>query len=155
MSTKANEDRRNHARILYMSGEQQNIIADKVGVTKQTVNRWVAEGTWDKLRAAKNITRPELVNKILRATDKLLEKVLENSDNDDALDGFSDKLSKLTSAIEKLDKKANVVDAIEVFMAFGRWLQERALIDSELTAELIKSVNRYQDLYVSGQLNNN
>lgn len=155
MSTKANEDRRNHARILYMSGEQQNIIADKVGVTKQTVNRWVAEGTWDKLRTAKNITRPELVNKILRATDKLLEKVLENSDNDDALDGFSDKLSKLTSAIEKLDKKANVVDAIEVFMAFGRWLQERALIDSELTAELIKSVNRYQDLYVSGQLNNN
>ena len=47
------------------------------------------------------------------------------------------------------DKKASVVDAIEVFIAFGKWLQHRATNDEELTPELIKAINRYQDLYVS------
>ena len=34
--------------------------------------------------------------------------------------GLGDKLAKLSAVIEKLDKKANVVDAIEVFMAFSK-----------------------------------
>lgn len=148
MANKVSEEKKEFARVLYMSGEQQNIIAEKVGVSKQTVNRWVAEGSWDKLRAAKNVTRPELINKVLRTIDKLLEKVLESEDDKD-FDGLGDKLAKLATVIEKFDKKANVVDAIEVFIAFGKWLQHRATNDEELTPELIKAINRYQDLYVS------
>lgn len=148
MANKVSEEKKEFARVLYMSGEQQNIIAEKVGVSKQTVNRWVAEGSWDKLRAAKNVTRPELINKVLRTIDKLLEKVLESEDDKD-FDGLGDKLAKLAAVIEKFDKKANVVDAIEVFLAVGKWLQRRAQTDEELTPELLKAINRYQDLYVS------
>ena len=148
MANKVSEDKKEFARVLYMSGEQQNIIAEKVGVSKQTVNRWVAEGSWDKLRAAKNVTRPELINKVLRTIDKLLEKVLESEDDKD-FDGLGDKLAKLAAVIEKFDKKANVVDAIEVFLAVSKWLQRRAQTDKELTHELLKAINRYQDLYVS------
>ena len=148
MANKVSEDKKEFARVLYMSGEQQNIIAEKVGVSKQTVNRWVAEGSWDKLRAAKNVTRPELINKVLRTIDKLLEKVLESEDDKD-FDGLGDKLAKLAAVIEKFDKKANAVDAIEVFLAVSKWLQRRAQTDEELTPELLKAINRYQDLYVS------
>ena len=144
MANKVSEDKKEFARVLYMSGEQQNIIAEKVGVSKQTVNRWVAEGSWDKLRAAKNVTRPELINKVLRTIDKLLEKVLESEDDKD-FDGLGDKLAKLAAVIEKFDKKANVVDAIEVFLAVSKWLQRRAQTDEELTPELLKAINRYQD----------
>lgn len=149
MENKATDEKKEFARVLYMSGEQQKVIAEKVGVSKQTVNRWVAEASWDKLRAAKNVTRPELVNKVLRTIDKLLEKVLESEDDDDAFDGLGDKLAKFASVIEKFDKKANVVDAIEVFLALGKWLQRRAATDEELTPELLKAINKYQDLYVS------
>ncbi len=38
--------------------------------------------------------------------------------------------------IEKLDKKANVVDVIEVFMAFSKWIEYRSTIDPEVTPEL-------------------
>lgn len=48
-----------------MQGEPQKSIAEKVGVSAQTVTKWVAEGGWEQARAAANITRPELVNKIL------------------------------------------------------------------------------------------
>lgn len=148
MANKVSEEKKEFARVLYMSGEQQNIIAEKVGVSKQTVNRWVAEGSWDKLRAAKNVTRPELINKVLRTIDKLLEKVLE-SENDKDFDELGDKLAKLATVIEKSDKKASVVDVIEVFLAVSKWLQHRAQTDEELTPELLKAINRYQDLYVS------
>ena len=43
MANKVSEEKKEFARVLYMSGEQQNIIAEKVGVSKQTINRWVAE----------------------------------------------------------------------------------------------------------------
>ena len=48
--------------------------------------------------------------------------------------------------------KANVVDAIEVFMAFSKWIEYRSTIDPELTPELIKAINRYQDIYITEQM---
>lgn len=145
---KASEEKKEYARVLFMSGEQQNVIAEKAGVSKQTVCKWVAEGGWDKLRAAQSITRPELVNKLLMALNDEIEALKEEKDPSKVL-GASDRLSKMAATIEKLDKKANVVDAIEVFIAFGKWLQYRAQYDGELTPELVKAINKYQDLYIS------
>ncbi len=148
MASKANEDKKDYARVLYMSGEQQNVIADKVGVSKQTVNRWVNEGDWEARRTAQNITRPEIVNNLLKAISTLVEDL--NNETDPAkLSGAADKLAKLAATIEKLDKKANVVDAIETFIAFGKWLQYKAQTDKDITPELLKAINKYQDLYVS------
>ena len=77
---------------------------------------------------------------------------MNESEDPKLMAGLGDKLAKLSSVIEKLDKKANVVDAIEVFMAFNKWMRERAANDEELTPELIKAINKYQDLYICQQL---
>ena len=149
MATKKElEEKKEHARLLYMNGEQQKIIAEKVGVSAVTINKWVEDGGWKEKRAASNITRPELVNKLLITINNLLEEV-NKSENTDMIAGASDKLSKLAAVVEKLDKKANVVDAIEVFMAFSKWLQFRATFDEEVTSELLKIINKYQDLFVT------
>jgi len=148
MANKASTEKKEYAKILFMAGEAQNSIADKIGISKQTIHKWVSEGGWSEQRAAANITRPELVNKLLRTIDTLIERVNE-SDDPNLIAGAGDKLSKFAATIEKLDKKANVVDAIEVFMAFGKWLQYRSQTDGELTPDLLKAINRYQDLYIS------
>lgn len=141
------EKKKSLTRALYLSGMEQKEIADKVGVSAVTVSKWCTEGKWKEARAAKNITRPELVNKLLLTIDKLIEQV--NASEDAAMiAGLGDKLAKLSAVIEKLDKKANVVDAIEVFMAFSKWLEYRSQTDPELTPELIKAINRYQDKYI-------
>ena len=57
-----------------MQGEQQKIIADKTGVSAQTITKWVNDGGWQEQRAASNITRPELVNKLLLTINKLIEQ---------------------------------------------------------------------------------
>ena len=135
------------ARQLYLSGMELQEIAEKVNVSRVTLSRWVKEGGWKEARAAKNVTRTELVNKLLLAIDNLITQVNESGDPN-AIGTLADKLSKLSATIEKLDKQANVVDAIEVFMAFNRWIQDQASYDPEITPELIKAINKYQNKFL-------
>lgn len=147
MNKAETERKKSLARALYLSGMEQTEIAEKVQVSRVTISKWAAKDGWKEARAAKSITRPELVNKLLLTIDKLIEQV-NQSDDPDLMAALGDKLSKLSSVIEKLDKKANVVDAIEVFMAFSKWLEFRSQTDSELTPDLIKAINKYQDKYI-------
>lgn len=145
------EKKKSLARSLFLSGMEQTEIAEKVDVSRVTISKWCTSEGWKEARAAKNVTRPELVNKLLLTIDTLITQV--NSSNDPALiSGLGDKLAKLSAVIEKLDKKANVVDAIEVFMAFSKWIEYRSTIDPDVTPELVKAINKYQDLYITEQM---
>ena len=147
------EDKKDYARLLYMQGEQQKVIAEKVGVSAQTITKWVNVGGWVEQRAAQNITRPELVNKLLRTVDKMIEAV-NDSDDPDAANGLGDKLAKFAATIEKLDKHTSIVDVIEVFMAFSKWLQFQAEFDEDITPELLKTINKYHNQYINCLMQN-
>ena len=147
MSKADNEKKRSLARTLDLAGTEMTEIADKIGISRATISRWCKEDGWKETRAAKQITRPELVNKLLLTVNNLLDQV-NASEDPTLIAGVGDKLAKLAAVVEKLDKQANVVDAIEVFMAFSKWLEFRAQTDPELTPDLIKAINKYQDKYI-------
>lgn len=151
MTKAETEKKKSLARSLYLAGMEQNEIAEKVDVSRVTISKWCNAEGWKEARAAKNVTRPELVNKLLLTIDKLITEVNESEDPT-LIAGLGDKLAKLSSVIEKLDKKANVVDAIEVFMAFSKWLEYRSTIDPAVTPELIKTINKFQDMYLTEQM---
>lgn len=142
------EQKKELARMYYMNGDIQKVIAEKVSVSEQTISSWVDKEGWAARRAGINVTRPELINKSLAALNKILDQVYE-SDDIEMISALPDKLSKFASAIEKLDKKANIVSTIDVFMAFSKWIQYRASFDPEVTPELIRAINKYQDLYIN------
>ena len=145
------EKKKSLARSLFLSGLEQTEIAEKVDVYRVTISKWCTSEGWKEARAAKNVTRPELVNKLLLTIDTLITQV-NSSDDPTLIAGLGDKLAKLSAVIEKLDKKANVVDAIEVFMAFSKWIEYRSTIDPDVTPELVKAINKYQDLYITEQM---
>ena len=145
------EKKKSLARALFLSGMEQQEIADKVDVSRVTISKWSTADGWKEARAAKNVTRPELVNKLLLTIDTLITQVHESNDPQ-LIAGRGDKLAKLSSVIEKLDKKANVVDAIEVFMAFSKWLEFRSQTDPTVTPELMRVINKYQDMYITEQM---
>lgn len=147
------EKKKDLARTLYFSGKEQTEIADMVGVSRVTISKWCTTDGWKEARAAKTITRPELIKKLLLVTNTLLDKV-NASGNLNLIDSLGDKLSKLTAAIDKLDKsQANVVAAIEVFTAFSKYLEFRAKTDPGITLELIKTVNKLQDGFLIESFN--
>jgi transposase len=135
------------AKVLYMSGDPQDEISRKTEVSRVTVSRWINDGGWKEIRAAANITRPELVNKILLGVNDLVEKLLTSENVD--YGSIAGQLSKFAITIEKLDKKANIVDVIEVFTAFGKWLQYRAAFDVDVSKELVGKIIKLQDEYIS------
>ena len=145
------EKKKSLARSLFLSGMEQTEIAEKVDVSRVTISKWCTSEGWKEARAAKNVTRPELVNKLLLTIDTLITQV-NSSDDPTLIAGLGDKLAKLSAVIEKLDKKANVVDAIEVFMAFSKWIEYRSTIDPDVTPELVKTINKYQDQYITEQM---
>ena len=150
MSTKKElEDKKDYARLLYMQGEQQKTIAEKAGVSPQTVTKWVNTGNWSEQRAAQNITRPELLRKFHGFHITVKEAVNTSEDN-----GLGDKLAKFAATIEKLDKHTSIVDVIEVFMAFGKWLQYQAQFDEDITPELLKTINKYHNQYINYLMQN-
>lgn len=153
--TKAETERKKAlARSLYLSGMEQAEIAEQIGVSRVSVSKWCTAEGWKEARAAKSISRPELVNKLLLTIDGLIENV-NKSDDPTLIGSLADKLSKLSATIEKLDKKANVIDAIEVFMAFNKWLQYNATFDPEITPELIKAINKYQNKFLMEKMSPN
>lgn len=151
MTKKDIERKKSLARSLYLAGMEQQEIAEKVEVSRVTISKWCTSEGWKEARAAKSITRQELVNKLLVTIDTLITQVNVSGDPTLAA-GLGDKLAKISSVIERLDKKANVVDAIEVFMAFSKWLEFRSQTDPTVTPELMRIINKYQDMYITEQM---
>lgn len=146
MANKVSNDKKEFAEALFMQGMPQNSIADKVGVSANTIGKWVKDGCWAEKRSAQTLTRREVVNNLLRSLNNLAEKLGE-ADISKA-SGLADQIAKLSSTVARLDKEASVVDFIECFMAFGRWLEYQAETDPEITAEFRKMVNKYQNKFI-------
>lgn len=146
MANKVSTDKKEFAEALYMQGAAQNTIAEKVGVSANTIGKWVKDGCWAEKRSAQTLTRKEVVNNVLRSLNKLAEKL--GDANLSEVGGLADQIAKLSATISKLDKEASVVDFIECFMAFGRWLEYQAETDPEITSEFRKLVNKYQNKYI-------
>lgn len=137
------EQRKELARMYYMQNLSQIEIAEKVGVSRNTISAWVRDGQWDTQRAAKTVTRTELVKKMLNDLNEKIE----------AGTWSADEVVKMASAIEKLDKQTNIITIIEVFTAFNNWLVSRMQTDPELTPEMVKIINTYQDKFINERLN--
>jgi len=144
---KSNKEKQDLAKVLYLAGAPQKEIANRVGVSEPTMTKWVNQNGWQELRAAKNITRPELINKLLLSINNLLEKA--NEKNGAGIDGLGDQLAKLASTLDKLDKKSNVVDVIDVFILFINWLETQIGHNPNVTLDLVKQINALQDTFVS------
>jgi hypothetical protein len=82
-----------------------------------------------------------LINSILEAANES-EKPME------AFSDAADRISKLASTIEKLDKKTNLVTVMEVCSSFEKWLVVRSQFDKQVTSDFILKVNEYQQLYI-------
>lgn len=142
MTKKDQEKNKELARLYYLNGDTQKLIAERIGVSRVTVAKWISDGAWDAIRTAKTITRKELVNKMMTAASEKL-------DNNEM---SFDEMSKLAASIKELDKQTNVITLLEVFTAYNEWLVARMQIDKELSPDLVKTMNKYQDVFLGEQL---
>ena len=134
-----------YAYLLYMQRVPQKEIAERVGVSQQTLTKWKDDGGWELKRVARTVSRDQIVNKTLMRINELL----------DSEEGFNgDEFAKLSSQLEKIKGGYTMDDVADILTKFGDWIIERSATDKEITTGFVQLLTKYQDKYLLMRINN-
>jgi DNA-binding XRE family transcriptional regulator len=119
------KQKREWAQLLYTrEGMLQKEIAEKVGVSAQTITKWVAKYKWEKLKQSMLITREEQLRRLYMQLDELNTFIMNRDEGQRfANSKEADSISKLAVAIRTLESEANIADVVEVFKRFLNWMR--------------------------------
>jgi transcriptional regulator with XRE-family HTH domain len=137
-------DKKTIAKTLYINGGNmtQEEIASKVGVTRQTIIRWIKADKWDELKASYTITPEQILAGFNRQIIEI-NRVIESREAGArfATPAESDTLVKLASASRKILDDAGLSDVVNVGIKFTNWLRGANLDHAKL-------FNDYFDTYI-------
>ena len=148
--TKTNIDKKGIAKSLYLDGNYtKEEIADKVGTTRQTVARWIKDGSWDSIKASVAITPAQIIAQWNRQIIEVNNAIAGREEGKRfATPAEADALAKLAGAINKLQNDIGVSDCVSVAMRFLSWLRP-------LDIEAAKQFNNLFDAFIKDQTTRN
>ncbi|WP_345369325.1 helix-turn-helix domain-containing protein [Algivirga pacifica] len=118
-------------RLFINDGESTQKIAEFMGVTERTIQRWVKEGDWQKRRELL-LSAPHKIKEYL---DKMILDSMKEDSDSGALAKKADAINKMVSAREKMGDKITANTVVSVFKEFNHFLIE---IDNQFAAQLTK-----------------
>jgi hypothetical protein len=99
-------------------------IAEKVGVSRQTVNRWAAAEKWEERRVGVTMTREQQIGNLYKQIAEINRVIASREEGKRfATAPEADSITKLTTAIKKLETEAGIADIISVGIKFINWLR--------------------------------
>ena len=104
------EQKKDYAKQLFLNdpGITQAEIAEKVGVSKVTICKWVKDGKWQELQASLLIGKEEQLARLYKQL-RLLNDAIENKEDQKfATSKEADAILKLTVAIKNLETETNI-----------------------------------------------
>ena len=142
----SNTQKKEWAKTLYLKENlTQQEIADRVGVARVTVNRWIADGKWEKQKVGLTLTREEQVSNLYRQVAEINSKIAEKPEGERFANSTeADILGKLSAAIRKMENDIGIADVISVQTKFIEFLRpidlEKAKEITQLSDSCIKSL---------------
>lgn len=124
----------------------QKEIAEKVGSSRQSVNKWISEGKWEELKAGLTLTKEEQIKNLYRQVGELNRAILEREDGQRfASASEADTIGKLSAAIRKMESDTGIADMISVGIKFLEWMRKA---DSDRAREFAE----YWDMFIKDQM---
>nr|DAJ84685.1 MAG TPA: Protein of unknown function (DUF1804) [Caudoviricetes sp.] len=134
-----------YAYMLYMNKTPQKEIAERVGVSQQTLSKWKDDGGWEYKRVAKTISRDDIINKVLVKANEMLDS--EEAFNADAF-------AKAISQLKSIQSGVTPDEIADILTRFGDWIIQESATDKAITTEFVQLLTRYQDKYLLMRINN-
>jgi predicted transcriptional regulator len=125
-----NSDKIEWADMLFMNGMAQNVIADKVGVSKVSVNKWVKKYKWEEKRASFTVTREQQLQRLYIQIAEI-NKVIYERDQKYPTPAEADSINKLACAIDKMERETSLADIISVSQKFLNWIRPIDLVKAK------------------------
>lgn len=146
--TKAETERlKEWARECYFNGNlTQAEVAEKVGLSRQTVNKMAQEEKWDERRAGITLTREEIIKGWYRQAKELNDEIMGRPPGQRFPDNVElHKQTQLASNIKKLETDAGISEMISVFTRLIEYVRPHEL-------EMAKEITRWSDLFIRENL---
>lgn len=134
------------AKYLYLDGSMnQKDIAERVGISEQTLTSWVKKYQWATLRKSLLTTKKQELSRLYAQLEELNTHILQKPEGSRWADSKeADIISKLTASIRQLETDTSIADIIDVFIKFGDYLRtvapSKAKEITELQDSFIKSM---------------
>nr|DAG14049.1 MAG TPA: Transcriptional regulator, contains sigma factor-related N-terminal domain [Caudoviricetes sp.] len=147
MAELTNQQKKDYARMLYLKENlTQQEIAERVGVSRQTLSRWMGAGKWEEMKTGLTLTREQQIGELHRQVAEINRVIREREPGKRfATPAEADTLGKLAATIKKLETDVGISDLISVGMRFGDWLRPQ---DPEKAKEMV----RLFDLFIKDSL---
>jgi len=147
MAELTTQQKKSWAQTLYLKENlTQQEIADRVGVSRVTVSKWIRDGKWEEHKAGLTITREQQIANLYRQVAEINRSIESRPDGERfANAGEADILSKLSSAIRKMEADAGISDIISVLTQFINFIRPVDL-------EKAKEVTRLADAFIKSKL---
>lgn len=147
MAELTNKQKKEWAGMLYLKENlTQQEIADKVGVSRITVNKWIKAEMWEQRKAGLTLTREEQIGLLYQQVAEINRNIKDREEGKRyATSKEADILIKLSSAIKKMETESGIADIIDVGTRFIEFLRP-------VNLELAKDVTRMFDLFVKSSI---
>lgn len=139
------EQKKEWAKLLFLRENiTQREIADRVGVSCVTINKWAKE--WENLKLNLLQTREERISSTLAQLDELDRSIADKAPGKRfPTTGEADIRRKLTADLEALEQDASIRDIYNVSRGFLDWLRQVDLARA-------KELSDYFDTYIKEKL---
>jgi transcriptional regulator with XRE-family HTH domain len=133
------EHQKDFAKLLYVNQRlKQQDVADRTGVSLGTINKWVNDGNWERLRHSLLVTRNEQIAVLYRQLENLTTQI-EEKHNGIPEGKQADTIVKLTAAIENLEIETSIADIVQVLMKFCDFIRQNAPENTKIVNDLCDS----------------
>ncbi|MCD8008353.1 MAG: putative DNA-binding transcriptional regulator [Clostridiales bacterium] len=125
MAELTNKQKKEWAAMLYLKENlTQAEIAEKVGISRQTINKWIKAEKWEERRTGITLTREEQVKHLYRQISELNDNINNRPKGErHATSSEADVIAKLSNAIKKMETDVGIADIISVGTRFFDWLR--------------------------------
>lgn len=141
MNSISRQQQKEFARILYMRENlTQAEIAERTGVSRQTIIRWIATEKWDELKAAVSMSTEDQIRSLYRQIVEINNAITDKEPGSRfASAKEADTILKLTTAINKLQTEAGIHEIVNVGAEFIEYIRRLDLEKAQEFAQLFNS----------------
>ena len=142
MAELTSRQKKDFAKSIYLGEDlTQEEIAERVGVKRQTVSRWIREGNWERHKVSITITREEQLKNLYLQLSELNAAINKKPAGERFANAAeSDTISKISNAIKKMETDVGLADILSVFKSFVKWLRS---YDMSRSKEIVPLLDAY------------